>query len=215
MHLPACRAVVRVAMAVPKSVRFTVPLLTVFCTVLPMAGLSNMHSTTWSYGQPLPFLDFYDSGGWGLWTQVWRIRLAVDMMFWFVLFGCLALACAWLHERSGELFSTRRAFFGFVFGIGVCLAQVVGYLLGVFSNWLGLRVPPSCIPLLSVETFFAHAFGVAHWLTTLCPLLVLFGCVLSGSLVFASGVRVHRPWSGLAIAVGALASFSVVILCSY
>ena len=97
-----------------------------------MAGMSNMHGTTWAYGQPFPFLDFYDSGGWSLWPRVWKFRVAVDIVFWSVLLEGLALTCSWLHERFGERFSTRQAFFGFVFTLAT------GFQWGYDSLLLGV-----------------------------------------------------------------------------
>lgn len=208
MRLPSSSELRQIAKQVPRSIRFAVPVFAVICTALPMAGLSNMHGTTWAYGQPFPFLDFYDSGGWSLWFRVWQLRVATDIIFWSVLLVGVALTCSWLHERSGEQLSSRRAFFGFVFGVGICLAQVLCPILYLLSDWVGLRMPPACIPTLIVGTFFSHVFGFDAPLTTINTALVLFGCVVPGSLIFARGVRVPRPWSGLAVATIALASFS-------
>jgi hypothetical protein len=211
MHVLSVNGLLKDARAAPMSIRFALPLLVIICTVSPMAGLSGVSATTWAYGQPLPFLDFYSSGGWSLWFQVWRIRLATDVIFWCVALGILALACIRLHKRFGEQFSVNRAFFGFIFGIGICLTQVACPLLCLIGDWLDISVIPFCDPMLIVSTFFAHMFAFDRWVTRICTLLVLFGCVLPASLIFARGVRIWRPWSGLAIAVLALAGFSGMI----
>jgi len=91
MRMPGPSEFQRLASEVPRSIRFALPAMVVICTALPMTGLSNMHGTTWSYGQPLPFLDFYDSGGWALWFRVWRFRIAMDIVFWCALLGGPAL----------------------------------------------------------------------------------------------------------------------------
>jgi hypothetical protein len=175
---------------------------------LPMVGLSNMQGTTWVYGQPFPFLSFYDSGGWSLWPQAWFFRIVMNFVFWSVLLGTLALVCSRLHARFGEEFSSHRAFFGFLFGVGVCLAQVICPMVYELAQWLGFQLPAACVPTLIVGTLFGHAFGFDVSLTAIGTALVLFGCVLPWSLVFARGFKVFRPWSGLAIAAWALLSFS-------
>lgn len=199
------------ARAVPMSIWFAVPLLVVFCTVLPICGLSNMHGTTWDYGQPLPFLTFYGNDGWELYFREWRFRVAVDIVFWFLAFAGGALACAACQQRFGEQFSARKAFFGFVFGTGICLAAVVCPFVHSFCIRLDISLAPACDPVMIVQTFFGHAFGFDHSLSMIAATLILFGCAVPGSLLFARGVRVYRPWSGSAIAIGALACFSFVI----
>lgn len=207
MRLPRLSELQQIAKQVPRSVRFAVPVFVAIFTALPMAGFSNMHGTTWVYGQPFPFLDFYDSGGWSLWPRVWKFRVAVDIVFWSVLLEGLALTCSWLHERYGERFSTRQAFFGFVFGVGICLAEVLCPILYRLSDWAGLGMGPACIPTMIVGTFFGHVFDFDYPLNKVSAVLVLFGCAVPGSLYFARGVKVYRSWSGLAVATIALACF--------
>jgi hypothetical protein len=209
MRLPRLSELQQIAKRVPRSIRFAVPVLAAIGAALPMAGMSNMHGTTWAYGQPLPFLDFYDSGGWSL---VSKFRVGMDIFFWSVLLGGLALTCSWLHERFGERFSSRQAFFGFVFGVGICLAEVLCPILYRLSDWAGLGMGPACIPTMIVGTFFAQVFDFDAPLNKISAVLVLFGCAVPGSLCFARGVKVYRSWSGLAVATIALACFSFATL---